>query len=134
MRYSKWASSIGRVLFGLFFLHAPIMVLLKFGGMNPPETVAAASDFVLALDRTGFMNTLVIVSMLIGGAALLFDRTAPVGLILLAPSIVVITCFHWFLTGKYVWGSIWPLWLALLVWHYRHVFSRLWLPTGKSAT
>lgn len=118
-------------MFGLFFVYEPLMVVFKYGGTNPPETVTTASDFALALDRTGFMNPLIIVSMLVGGAALLVDRTAPVGLILLVPSVVVIACFHWFLTGKYLWGSIWPLWLALLIWRYWPVFSRLWMPPGE---
>ncbi|MBB5706506.1 hypothetical protein [Sphingopyxis panaciterrulae] len=122
----RWA--VARILFGLFFLYAPLMVIVQFGGQNPPETMPAASDFASALDRTGFMNPLIIGTMLMGGAALLFERSAPVGLILLGPSIAVIAGFHWFLTGKLVWGSIWPVWFLLLVWHHRDVFSRLWVP------
>lgn len=126
MRYKWLGWAILRVLFGLFFLYAPIMILIEFGGQHPPETVVAAANFTRALNDTGFMNPALIAVLLIGGAAMLFDRTAPVGLLLLAPPIFVIACFHWFLTGKYVWGTIWPVWLALLVWHYRHVFARLW--------
>jgi hypothetical protein len=40
--------------------------------------------------------------------------------------VFVIGCFHWFLTHNYVWGSIWPVWYALLVWRYRAIFARLW--------
>lgn len=126
MRHGDSAWMVARILFGLFFIYAPAMVIVQFGGQNPPETVAAASDFAQALDRTGFMNPLIIVTMLAGGVAMLFDRTAPVGLIVLAPSIVVIACFHWFLTGQYMWGAVWPLWTALLAWRYRRVFARLW--------
>src|SRR3546814_11029805 len=103
----RWA--VARILFGLFFLYAPLMVIVQFGGQNPPETMPAASDFASALDRTGFMNPLIIGTMLMGGAALLFERRAPVGLILLGPSIAVIAGFHLFLTGKLVWGRIWPV-------------------------
>src|SRR3546814_1263444 len=80
----RWA--VARILFGLFFLYAPLMVIVQFGGQNPPETMPAASDFASALDRTGFMNPLIIGTMLMGGAALLFERSAPFGLILLGPS------------------------------------------------
>src|SRR3546814_10796118 len=66
----RWA--VARILFGLFFLYAPLMVIVQFGGQNPPETMPAASDFASALDRTGFMNPLIIGTMLMGGAALLF--------------------------------------------------------------
>lgn len=131
MRWTNRGWAAARILFGLFFLYAPLMVIVQFGGQNPPETMAAASDFASALDRTGFMNPLIIGTMLAGGGALLFERSAPVGLILLGPSIVVIAGFHWFLTGKLLWGSIWPIWFASLVWHYRAVFSRLWMPRTR---
>lgn len=134
MRYTDRVWTLVRILFGLFFLYAALMVIVVFRGMNPPETVIAASDFARALDRTGFMNPLIIGSMLVAGTALLFKRTAPLGLILLAPSIVVIACFHWFLTGKYVWGAIWPIWFALLVWHFRHVFVKLWARPIRDST
>jgi hypothetical protein len=126
MGYQRVAWGIARVLFGLFFLYAPIMILIEFGGQHPPETVAAASRFTLALNETGFMNPSLIAVLMIGGVAMLFDRSAPVGLLLLGPPIFVIACFHWFLTHAYVWGSIWPIWYAALAWHYRHVFARLW--------
>ena len=72
------------------------------------------------------MNPLLIASFLTAGVAILFDRTAPIGLIILAPSILVIACFHWFLSGNYIWGAIWPFWFLVLVWRYRRVFARLW--------
>ncbi len=126
MKYRNLAWTVLRVLFGLFFIYAPIMVIVKFGGQQPPETVPAAAHFTEALNATGFMNPLLIASLLIAGALLLFDRTAPLGLIILAPSILVIACFHAFLSGQYVWGAIWPIWFLILVWRYRKVFARLW--------
>ena len=126
MKYQNIGWTVLRILFGLFFIYSPIMVIVQFGGQHPPETVAAASHFTQALDATGFMTPALIASFLVAGVALLFNRTAPVGLIIVAPSIFVITCFHWFLTGKYVWGAIWLVWFLLLVWRYRRVFARLW--------
>lgn len=126
MRYRDLGWTIARILFGAFFIYAPILILIEFGGQNPPETVPAAQHFAQALNESGFINPALIVDLLIGGVLMLFNRTAPVGLILLGPPILVITGFHWLLTHKYVWGSIWPVWWALLAWHYRHVFSRLW--------
>jgi uncharacterized membrane protein YphA (DoxX/SURF4 family) len=126
MKLQNLAWTVLRVLFGLFFIYAPIMVIMKFGGQQPPETVAAAGHFTEALNASGFMNPALIASLIIAGVLLLFDRTAAVGLIILAPSILVIACFHWFLTGKYVWGTIWPVWYVILAWRYRRVFARLW--------
>ncbi|HWK34988.1 hypothetical protein [Sphingomonas sp.] len=130
MRLQRLAWGSARVLFGLFFLYAPIMIMIEFGGNHPPETVAAAAHFTEALTATRFMNPALIAVLLAGGAAMLLDRSAPVGLLLLAPPIFVIAGFHWFLTGSYLWGSIWPLWWAVLAWHYRHVFARLWERRG----
>ena len=126
MKYQNIGWTVLRILFGLFFIYSPIMVIVMFGGQQPPEAIAAAGHFTKALDATGFMNPALIVSFLVAGVALLFNRTAPIGLIIVAPSIFVITCFHWFLTGQYVWGSIWPVWFLLLAWRYRRIFARLW--------
>lgn len=128
MQYRRYGWTIARVLFGLFFILSTIMILVQFGGQHPPEAVAAAARFTEALNESGFMNPALIVVFLIGGTAMLFDRSAPIGLILLAPPVLVIAGFHWFLTHSYVWGTIWPVWLAILAWHYRSVFSRLWEP------
>ena len=64
--------------------------------------------------------------------ALLFDRWAPLGLIILATPIALIAAFHFFLTGNYVWGAIWPSWWAALAWHYCAVFARLWERPGRT--
>lgn len=134
MKYGRHIWTVARVLFGLFFIYAPIMVIVKFGGQNPPETVPAASHFVQALDQTGFMTPSLIAVMIGAGLTILFDRTAPVGLILLGAPVFTIAGFHWFLTHNYVWGSIWPVWFALLAWHYRDRFARLveLRPSGPS--
>lgn len=125
MKIRQIAWTVARVLFGLFFLYAPLMVLMKFGFRNPPEVLPAAQNFVQALDATGFMTPSLIVALLVGGLAMLFDRTAPIGLIVLGAPIFTIAGFHWFLTHNYVWGSLWPIWFALLAWRYRAVFARL---------
>ncbi len=117
---------IGRSLYGLVFIALTILVLVKFGDVQPPAAAPAANDFTTALNRAGFINPLLSATLLVGGTAMLFDRWAPLGLLLLAPSVVVIAGFHWFLSGGYVWGSIWPIWWGILAYHYRHVFARLW--------
>jgi hypothetical protein len=126
MRYERIIWTIARVLFGLFFLYAPIMILIAFGGQHPPEAQPAAAAFTQALNASGFMNPMLIAVLLAGGAAMLFDRSAPIGLLLLGPPIAVIAAFHWCLTGNYVWGSVWPVWFLALAWRYRRVFARLW--------
>jgi hypothetical protein len=115
-----------RVLFGLFFIYATVMVLVKYGGQQPPETLPAASAFTTALDATGFFNPLLMISYGVAGLCLLTRRFAPLGLLILAPSIVGIACFHLFLTHSWIWALIWIVWYLILVWHYRRTFMRLW--------
>src|SRR3546814_18424232 len=79
----RWA--VARILFGLFFLYAPLMVIVQFGGQNPPETMPAASDFASALDRTGLMTHLIIGPMQMGGAAFPLEHSAPGGMSLPGP-------------------------------------------------
>ena len=125
-RWTDWGWTIARCLFGLVFIALTLLVLIEFGDTQPPAGGPAANDFLEALNRSGFINPLLTGSLLVGGAAMMIDRWAPLGLLLLAPSVVVIACFHWVLTHSYIWGSIWPIWWVILAWHYRHVFARLW--------
>jgi|SRR5580765_6592726 len=60
----------------------------------PEGTTPASSAFFAALHASGFMLPLLSLSFLIGGLLLLLDRTAPLGMILLAPPIVVIPLYN----------------------------------------
>ncbi len=132
MRVASVIWRLARILFGLFFIYAPVMVLVRHGGRNPPETVRAAEDFVRALDRTGFMNPLIMITMAIGGLAMLFHRTAPLGLVVLGPNVAVIVLFHWVLSGNIVWGTVWGLWFLALTWRYRAALYRLAEPMNPA--
>ena len=77
------------------------------------------------MKATGFFNPLLMVDYALGGGALLFRRTAPLGLALLAPSVGVIFLFHLKLTGNVAWGGGWALAWALLAWRYRAGFTGL---------
>lgn len=78
------------------------------------------------------MNPLIMISMVVGGLAMLFHRTAPLGLVLLAPSVTVIVLFHWVLSGNLVWGTLWGLWLLALAWRYRDALFRLVQPANPA--
>lgn len=131
MRWKWIGSNLARVLLGLSLIGLTLIVVIQFGGNHPPEEVEAAGDFTGALNRSGFMNPLLILSLLAGGVAILFDRSAPIGLLLVAPAITVIGLFHFVLTSSYIWGSIWPIWWGVVAWHYRFVFARLWAPADS---
>jgi hypothetical protein len=51
------------------------------------------------------MNPLLCAACFAGGGALLFRRTAPLGLVIPAPPAIIIFFFHMAITKSYVWGT-----------------------------
>lgn len=125
---ADWLWRTARWLYGGYFLFVAAMVvrMLWFGAAGVHEPTAASKAFTDAMTATGFLNPLLMVDYALGGGALLFRRTAPLGLALLAPPVVVIFLFHLRLTGNVVWGGGWALDWAFLAWRYRAGFDGLW--------
>lgn len=117
-----------RIFFGLFFLLMGLWAVSSaFGFAEPPEQpTKAAAAFTDALTKSGFMDPLLGISFILGGAALLARRTAPLGIVMLAPSVAVILFFHLFLSGQYIWGCFVAAYFVALVWHLRAGLSPLW--------
>jgi hypothetical protein len=127
-----WA--VARTIYGLFFLTTGLWILLSVttGIVGAPvQPTPQAAAFMKALDQAGFIDPLLAISYMIGGGSLLFERTAPLGLVLLAPSVAVILGFHLFLSGQYLWGPFVAACFMLLAWRYRRSFEPLWT---RSAT
>jgi hypothetical protein len=123
----QYAATAGRLIFALWYFGVGVLgVVLN----NRAKDVANASTpFEKALAQTGFMNLLLCLGCVLGGA-LLFRRTAPLGITLLAPLVVIIFCFHLFITGSYLWGTLNLLWLSVLACRYRSGFDQLWNYAG----
>jgi hypothetical protein len=121
--------TIARIIYGLFFLATGMWILVSIttGLLSAPvQPTRAAADFMHALDEARFVDPLLAVSFVLGGGALLFDRSAPLGLILLAPPVVVILGFHLFLSGQILWGPFVAAWFLAFAWRYRRAFVPLW--------
>ena len=118
---------LGRWVFGAFYLAtgAWIVVALMAGHGRPQQPTPAAAAFMDALANSGFMDPLLAATFILGGAALLAQRTAAVGIILLAPAVVIIFLFHLSLSGQYIWGTLNLAWLCALGWAYRDRFRDL---------
>lgn len=124
----QYAATAGRVIFALWYFGVGV---IGFALNDQAKDVAhAATAFEKALAQTGFMNLLLCLGCLLGGGALLFRRTAPLGITLLAPLVVIIFCFHIFITKSYLWGTLNLLWLAVLARRYRSGFDQLWNYAG----
>ncbi len=129
----KVAVIIARVLLGLVFFVFGLNGFLHFMP-NPPPTPAAGAFFG-ALIQTGYMFTLIFGPQVLGGALLLLGVAVPFGLIILAPEIVNIVCFHIFLSPvpmQLVIALVVAALEAFLAWHYRAAFAPLF-STGSRA-
>lgn len=132
----KIATAMVRYLFGHFYavIGAFGTYYLITGQANEwPAYNEAEKALVSALIDAKFFAPTVSLTCLSGGLAMLFHRTAPIGLLLLTPLIVVIFLYHAFLTGAYVHAGAQVLFLALLYWIYRDAFIPLWNYGRKTA-
>ena len=129
MKPAALAWTLLRWVFALFFFATgvaiAIHVLFGIGGPPTPPTAADAA-FQSALHRSGFIDPLLAVSYLVGGGALAWRRTAPLGLVLLAPSVVVIACDDILLAGAAPVGlAVTAVW-GLLALRFFDGFRGLW--------
>lgn len=128
MRLPTKAVIVVRLLYGLFFASTGFVIAIfsTLGWPSPRQPTLAAQAFTDALDAARIINPLLSATYIGGGLSLLFDRTAPLGVVLLAPAIGTIFFFHLVLSGAVVWGTANALCLAILAWSYRDRLSGLW--------
>ena len=112
-----WASLIFRIGYGLFYLIVGLYgsyVLLTGGGAWFTVEPGPGADFQAALIETGFIPPAMYACYIVGGAALFFNRTAPLGIVILAPFVVVIFFYNVLLDDSVAWGIFWAGGLAFL--------------------
>src|SRR4051812_31925322 len=118
-----------RSLYGLFFLLTGAWIILSVttGLVSPPpQPSARAAAFMQALSASGFMDPLLALSFVLGGGSLLVRRTAPLGLVILAPAVAVILLFHLFLSHQLLVGIVVAGILLALMWQERARLACLW--------
>lgn len=106
---------------GAWFVHK----LIGKPWVTPPEPPKAKA-ITSAFADSGVVDPLIAATCLAGGLLLLYKRTAPLGIAVLAPLVCGIFLFHVFLTGGLLWGSIHFAVLAVLAWWHRSAFKPLW--------
>lgn len=116
------AKTFFRILYGGWFAFWGIAPLL---GVAPPPTTEPDALALLEANRETFSMALAQASFVAGGLALLWTRTAPLGVAILAPTVTWILLFHWTLTDSYLWGAFWFGGLALLAFWYRKAYRPL---------
>lgn len=123
-----------RWLYAAFYIASGVCIAATVLGIAPPPDIASSPEsaaFQQALTRTGFIMPLLSIICIAAGIALLFHRSAPLGIVLLAPAIVVIFLTNLLLTDSLigaglVWGGLHAGILAALAWHFRTAFAPLW--------
>jgi len=127
------AKIILRSLLGLVFLVFGLNKFLHFIP-NPPEP-AAAMDFFGALFRAGYFLPLLATTEVISGTLLLTGTLVPFALVLIAPVIVNIFMFHFFLAPAGL-----PIAVVLaalevvLAWMHRDAYGPLFSNSRSEAT
>ena len=123
-RAMKYLLVAVRLIFALYYFGVGALGLIT--GDRAKDIANAATPFQRALSETGFMDPLLCLACLAGGGALLFQRTAPLGIVVLAPLVIIIFFFHLVITHDWLWGTLHLIWLVALAWHFRHRFDSLW--------
>ncbi|MFT3756847.1 MAG: hypothetical protein QM769_13075 [Pseudoxanthomonas sp.] len=125
----KVATAILRLLFGAFYAYIGgswfVHQIIGKPWVTPPEPERAKA-LTSALTSSGLVDPLIAATCLVGGLLLLFRRTTPLGIAVLAPLVFGIFLFHLFLTGGWAWGSIHLGLLLVLAWLHRSAFKPLW--------
>jgi putative oxidoreductase len=122
----KMAITVARILLGLVFFVFGLNGFLHF--MPTPPPLPAAGEFFGALIKTGYMIPLIFVTQVTGGALLLIGVAVPFALVILAPVIVNILAFHFFLSpepAQIVIALIVAALEVILAWNRRRAFAPL---------
>ena len=111
-----------RLALGLVFFVFGLNGFLHF--LPRPPMTAPAGAFVGALASSHYLMPLLSATQVVSGALLLSGFFVPLALTLLAPVIVNIVAFHWFLApGNYLVVSIVVACELFLAWAYRAAFA-----------
>lgn len=115
-----------RIVLGLIFFIFGLNGFFQFLPMNPPPMSETASNFMMALMKTGYMFPLIKGIEVFCGVLLLSNVLVPFALILLAPIVVNITAVHFILlkNGYLMVIGILAL-MFFLAWTKREVYRPL---------
>lgn len=94
----KIAIIVVRLLMGLMFLFASIVVLLDL--MPHPPMEGTAKTFMEGLEATGYFMTLLKMTELVCGLAFVSGRFVPLATVVIFPITLNILCYHVFVAPE----------------------------------
>ena len=116
--------TICRIALGLLLLVFGANGILRF--LHVPKPPSRAEAFRRALSETGYMTPLWKAVEFLGAFFLLLNLWIPFALILLAPVLVNIFCFHLFLSRRGLpLAAVLVACAGILAWAHRHAFAPL---------
>ncbi len=126
----KYLSIAVRLIFALWYFGVGIIGFITNDAVK--DAANASTPLEKAMAESLFMNPLLCLACLVGGGAMLFRRTTPLGIVILAPLVIIIFCFHMIITKSYLWGSLNLILLAANAWQFRRGFDQLWNYSGTA--
>lgn len=126
---ARYTDTGARYTLGLLFFVCGLDGFLHFIPQPTDAVPEGAVAFGTALFQTGYLLPLIKGTELAAGALFLANRAVAFALVLLAPIVVNIFAFHYFLTpGSYGLASVIVVLQAYLAWNrraaYRQLFTR----------
>jgi len=119
-----WSNRLPRWILGLTFIFAAPNHYLQV--VQDPPMPPAAVTFHHALTASGYVFQAVVAAEFAGGVLLVLGASVPFALILLAPIITNIFCFHLFLApGGLPVAAVLVIAELTLAWQYRNSFRPL---------
>lgn len=130
----KFLPLVCRVLLGLVFVFSGANMIHPLFPAAAPVTGTAMGDWNSIMTVSNWMKVVGFFQLL-GGLLVLVGRTAPLGLVILAPIIVNVLCFHIFLAGgkDIAIGVFVGVLEALLVYFYRENFAGIFATNARPA-
>ena len=118
-----------RWMYAIFFFVIGAQALLMYVGILPKVEYPSSpesKEFTEAIFATGFIGPIMSITYFVSGILMIFNRTAPLGLVILAPFIVVILFTHLMLNGSPSYGIMMAVLWGLFAWQFRDAFKPMW--------
>ena len=128
MRFEKLLTIL-RWVYALLFLLIGARSLLVIAGLLPGSEYPGSPEakaFAEAIFAKGFISPLMSVTFFIAGILIFIKRTAPLGLVLLAPFIVSILFTHLMFEPNPIFGILIALLWLLFAWRFRKAYQPMW--------
>jgi hypothetical protein len=125
-----------RWIYSVFFFLIGAQALLVLAGILPHSGYPGSPEskaFTDAVFSTGFIGPIMSITYVSSGILMLFNRTAPLGIVLLAPFVVVILFTHLMLNGTPALGIIIASLLGLFAWQFRKAYQPMWNYQNESS-